>query len=285
MPELSVISDPDAMQSRARELLRAGNSVGFVPTLGALHAGHKALIERARRENDTVVVSIYVNPTQFGPGEDFTKYPRTFDADRKLCEAAGADIVFNPENLYAPDSRTFITVGGLDETMCGLSRPGHFRGVATVVTKLFNLVLPTRAYFGRKDAQQLLIIETMVRDLNLGVEIVPCETVREADGLAMSSRNKYLNKTERREALSLSRALNHFKTRVAGGERDAMALLGEMAQIFVDEDEDIEIDYISIVDAHTLEDLKAIQGDVLAAVAVKIGTTRLIDNVRVENVE
>lgn len=285
MSPLSVINEIDAMRSTSCELLRSGKSIGFVPTMGALHAGHRALIERARKENDTVVVSIYVNPTQFGPEEDFAKYPRTFDADMELCIEAGADIIFHPADLYTPTSRTFVNVGGLDETMCGLSRPGHFRGVSTVVTKLFNIVKPTRAYFGRKDAQQLLIIETMVRDLNMGIQIVPHETVREADGLAMSSRNKYLSKTERKQALTLSRALELFKTRVAGGERDAMKLMGEMAQIFIDEDEEIEIDYIAIVDAHTLEDLKTIKGDVLAALAVKIGKTRLIDNVRMEKVK
>lgn len=242
------------------------------------------MVERARKENDVVVVSIYVNPTQFGPNEDFTKYPRTFDADKKLCADAGADIIFAPENLYSDENRTYITVGGLDETLCGLSRPGHFRGVATVVAKLFAITQPDRAYFGRKDGQQLLIIETMVRDLNIPVTIVPCETVREADGLAMSSRNKYLSAADRKKALCLSRALKHFKKQVDAGERDAMTVLGEMAEI-LSEDPDVEIDYVSIVDAHNLEDLKTIEGDVLAAIAVKIGTTRLIDNVRVTGVK
>jgi len=285
MSDFSVIKEIEVMRSTSCELLRSGKSVGFVPTMGALHAGHRALVEQARKENDAVVVSIYVNPTQFGPEEDFAKYPRTFDADMDLCIEAGADIIFYPADLYTPNSRTFVAVGGLDETMCGLSRPGHFRGVATVVSKLFNIVKPTRAYFGRKDAQQLLIIETMTRDLNMGIEIIPCETVREADGLAMSSRNKYLSKPERKKALSLSRALNLFKERVGGGERDAMKLMGEMAQVFIEEDEEIEIDYIAIVNAQTLDDLKTIAGDVLAAVAVKIGKTRLIDNVRLEKVK
>jgi len=285
MSPLSVINEIDAMRAASCDLLRSGKSIGFVPTMGALHAGHRALIEHARKENDTVIVSIYVNPTQFGPEEDFAKYPRTFDADMELCIEAGADIIFHPADLYTPNSRTFVNVGGLDETMCGLSRPGHFRGVSTVVAKLFNIVKPSRAYFGRKDAQQLLIIETMVRDLNMGIKIVPLETVREADGLAMSSRNKYLSKPERKKALTLSRALNLFKTGVEGGERDAMKLMGEMAQVFIDEDEEIEIDYIAIVDAHTLEDLKIVKGDVLAAIAVKIGKTRLIDNVRIEKVK
>jgi len=285
MSPLSVINEIDAMRSASCDLIRSGKSIGFVPTMGALHAGHRALIEHARKENDTVIVSIYVNPTQFGPEEDFAKYPRTFDADMELCIEAGADIIFHPADLYTPNSRTFVNVGGLDETMCGLSRPGHFRGVSTVVAKLFNIVKPSRAYFGRKDAQQLLIIETMVRDLNMGIKIVPLETVREADGLAMSSRNKYLSKPERKKALTLSRALNLFKAGVEGGERDAMKLMGEMAQVFIDEDEEIEIDYIAIVDAHTLEDLKVVKGDVLAAIAVKIGKTRLIDNVRIEKVK
>jgi pantoate--beta-alanine ligase len=280
MPEPLVFTDTDKMRAQSREWLRAGKTIGFVPTMGALHAAHRMLIERARQDNDIVVVSIYVNPTQFGPGEDFEKYPRTFDADAKICADAGADAILHPENLSDPDHRTVVSVGGLDEHLCGLSRPGHFRGVTTVVAKLFNIVLPTRAYFGRKDAQQLLIIQTMVRDLDLGIGIVPCEILREADGLAMSSRNRYLSPAERKKALCLSRALSLFKTRVKEGETDAMEVLGEMAEILT-EDPDVELDYVAIVDAHNLEDLKTIEGDVLAAIAVKIGKTRLIDNARI----
>jgi len=281
MPEPEVIKDASEMQARAHALLRSGQSLGFVPTMGALHAGHMSLIERARRENDVVVVSIYVNPTQFGPGEDFERYPRTFDADRRKCAKAGADILFAPETLYAPDARTWVEVGGLEEPLCGMSRPGHFRGVATVVAKLLSIVRPDRAYFGRKDAQQLLIIATLARDLNLGCRIVPCETVREPDGLALSSRNRFLSPKQRMQALAIPRALGYCREQVAQGERDAMKLLGEMAEILVQQP-DLEIDYVAAVDAHTLEDLKTLQGDILVAIAAKLSSTRLIDNTSFE---
>jgi pantoate--beta-alanine ligase len=283
MAELKVFKDPVEMQAWSRAALKAGKSIGFVPTMGALHTGHKSLLQRARKENDFVVASIYVNPTQFGEGEDFDKYPRTFDADKKLCAAAGVDVIFAPENLYTKDSRTFIQVGQLDEPLCGLSRPGHFRGVATVVAKLFNIVLADRAYFGRKDAQQLVVLERMAADLNFATKIVPCETVREADGLAMSSRNRYLSPAERKQALAINKALEYAKVQIEGGQEDAMKLIGEMADI-LEQQSAIEIDYVSIVDAHTLVDLTKIEGDVLAAIAAKVGTTRLIDNIRIDNV-
>lgn len=281
MADPAVLKTPDEMTSFSLMALRESKTLGFVPTMGALHAGHKSLIERARKENDLVVVSIFVNPTQFGPGEDFEKYPRTFEADEKICAQAGADAIFFPDKkaMYVENARTFVEVGGLQDVLCGMSRPGHFRGVATVVTKLFNVVRPTRAYFGRKDAQQLRIIQTMTRDLNIPVEIVPCEIVREPDGLAMSSRNKYLSPPQRKQALCLSQALAHCKKAVIGGERDAMKLIGEMAEI-VEDATDGEIDYIAIVNAETLEDVAMIGGECLAAMAVKIGQTRLIDNVR-----
>lgn len=274
---------PAEMAAWSRQILRSGRSLGLVPTMGALHAGHRSLIERARRENDVVAVSIFVNPTQFGPQEDFHRYPRTFEQDLALCAAAGVDCVFAPEvrDMYLPDARTWVEVGGLQDTLCGLSRPGHFRGVATVVTKLLAIVRPDRAYFGRKDAQQLRIIEILVRDLNLGCEIIPCETVREADGLALSSRNKYLSPSERQQAVSLSRALEHCRASVAAGERDAMKLAGEMTEI-IEKEPDAEIDYVALVNADTLEDLACLSGDVLVALAVKIGQTRLIDNIRLK---
>jgi len=277
-----IVKTAAEMNTWALEALRAGKSIGFVPTMGALHAGHGALIERAVNENAAVVVSIFVNPTQFGPNEDFTRYPRPFEADVKLCADAGVDCIYAPEpaEMYAKDARTWVEVGGLADHLCGLSRPGHFRGVATVVTKLLSIVRPTRAYFGKKDAQQLRIIEVLTRDLNLGVEIVPCEIVREADGLAMSSRNRYLSADERREALVLHRTLKYFEERVASGERDAMKLLGELAEK-IEAAQGAEIDYVAIVDAITLEDIAEIKGEVLAALAVKFGTTRLIDNIRV----
>jgi pantoate--beta-alanine ligase len=281
-PAPQIIKTAVEMNAWALEALRAGKSVGFVPTMGALHAGHGALIERAVNENAAAVVSIFVNPTQFGPNEDFSRYPRPFEADAKLCADAGVDCIYAPEpaEMYAPDARTWVEVGGLADHLCGLSRPGHFRGVATVVAKLLNIVRPTRAYFGKKDAQQLRIIEVLARDLNLGVEIVPCEIVREADGLAMSSRNRYLSAEERQEALVLNRTLTYFEERVAAGERDAMKLLGEMAEK-IEAAHGAEIDYVAIVDANTLEDVSEIKGEILAALAVKFGTTRLIDNTRV----
>ncbi|HYG73836.1 MAG TPA: pantoate--beta-alanine ligase [Planctomycetota bacterium] len=284
MGNVTIIKTAEEMQAKSRELLRAGKRIGFVPTMGALHTGHMKLVERARKENDTVIVSIYVNPTQFGEGEDYEKYPRPFDADQKLCAEAGVDIIFAPETLYAEDARTFIHVGELDEPMCGMSRPGHFRGVATVVTKLLSIVRPDKAYFGRKDAQQLLIVETLVRDLNLGCEIVPCETVRESDGLAMSSRNRYLSPSERKQAPAIHKALEYCRLKISQGERDAMKLIGEMAEI-LEQQPDLEIDYVVLVNAKTLGDLTRLRGDVLAAIAAKVGTTRLIDNERIEGIQ
>ncbi|MEI6232422.1 MAG: pantoate--beta-alanine ligase [Planctomycetota bacterium] len=277
MSEPVILETVEAMRAWSRDTMRAGRSIGFVPTMGALHTGHTSLMERARKENNAVVVSIYVNPTQFGLGEDFDKYPRTLDADRKLCGAAGVDCIFAPKNLYEKDAMTFVEVGALQDHLCGISRPGHFRGVATVVTKLFNIVAPDRAYFGMKDAQQLLVIQTMVRDLNMSVEVVPCEIVREADGLAMSSRNRYLSERERKLALTIPRALDACRAAIKSGERDAMKVVGDMANLLAENDA-VEIDYCAIVDAHTLEDVKNLKGDVLAAIAVKIGKTRLIDN-------
>lgn len=282
MPEPRLLKTIAETSAWSKSESRAGHAIGFVPTMGALHAGHRSLIERARKENGRVIISLFVNPTQFGPNEDYQKYPRTLVADLKLCEQAGADAVFSPDakELYLEDARTWVDVGGLSNTLCGLSRPGHFRGVCTVVAKLFNIVRPDRAYFGRKDAQQLRVIEALTRDLNFGIEIVPCEIVREADGLAMSSRNRYLTPEQRAQALSLSRALNHCKASIQAGHRDALKLLGDMT-VAIQQQPDAEIDYIQIVDADTLMDVERIQGTVLVAMAVKIGTTRLIDNLRI----
>jgi len=282
MPDPLVLPTPVEMSAWSREQLKAGKSVGFVPTMGALHAGHKSLLDRARMENDRVVVSIFVNPTQFGPGEDFERYPRTFEADEKLCAEAGVDAIFHPapKDMYGENARTFVEVGGLQDVLCGMSRPGHFRGVTTVVTKLFAILRPDRAYFGRKDAQQLRILEVMNRDLNLGVQIVPCEIVREADGLAMSSRNKYLSPQERKQALCLHQALTQCKKRVAAGETEAMKLIGEMAELIEKAAPGAEIDYAAIVDMNTLDDVTKVSGACMAALAVKVGKTRLIDNMR-----
>jgi pantoate--beta-alanine ligase len=281
---VKIITSADEMLKFSKQCIRDGKSIGFIPTMGALHQGHVSLVERARNENDFSVVSIYVNPTQFGIGEDFKKYPRTLKDDQKLCEAAGVDAIFAPDNLYCEDPRVFVDVGELGDKLCGISRPGHFRGVATVVTKLLNIVRPDRAYFGQKDAQQLRVIQCLVRDLNLGCEIVPCPIVRESDGLAMSSRNQYLSTSERKQALALSHALNHCKQRVAAGERDAMKLMGEMGEILCAQI-GIELDYIALVNAHTLDDLKRLNGDVLVAIAAKVGATRLIDNTRFEKID
>ena len=278
---MKIIEIAADMCAWSRQNRSGGKTLGFVPTMGALHDGHLSLLTRARKECDFVAASIYVNPAQFGPEEDFKNYPRTFDADKKLCADAGVDCIFAPKNLYAKDARTLIEVHGLQENLCGISRPGHFRGVATVVAKLFNIVQPDRAYFGRKDAQQLLVLQSMTRDLDYPLEIVPCETLREASGLALSSRNRYLSAKERKLALAVPRALDHARKEIAAGERDAMEILEGMAEI-LSSNSAVEIDYCALVDAHTLEDLKELKGDVLAAVAVKIGKTRLIDNARFE---
>jgi len=267
------------MQKTSLKLRAEKKSIGFVPTMGALHAGHQSLMKKARDANDVVVVSIFVNPTQFGPGEDFEKYPRTLNEDLAKCGAVGVDIVFNPEagSMYAPDQSTFVEVLKLTDNLCGMSRPGHFRGVATVVCKLLNIVQPTRAYFGLKDYQQLQVIKRMARDLFIPADIVPVEIFREPDGLAMSSRNRYLSPEERTDALVLKEALDLFRERVKKGERNAITLIKEMMELIV-EVPSTEIDYVSIVDANTLEDVAMIEGRVVAALAVKVGNTRLIDN-------
>jgi len=279
MSKPQIFKTPSEMNAWSKAALRDGHAVGLVPTMGALHDGHRSLIERARTENDRIVVSVFVNPTQFGPNEDFHNYPRTFDKDLKVCAATNVDALFAPEtkDMYGAHARTWVDVGGLSDTLCGLSRPGHFRGVCTVVAKLFNIVRPDRAYFGRKDAQQLRILQAMTRDLNFGIEIVPCDIVREKDGVALSSRNKHLSPEQRKQARSLSRALEHCRQRVAAGERDAMKLVGEMTEA-IQKQPDAEIDYIQMVDADTLKELEKLKGSVLVALAVNIGKTRLIDN-------
>jgi pantoate--beta-alanine ligase len=261
----------------------AGKRVGLVPTMGALHDGHGRLIETAKRESGFVVVSIFVNPTQFGPNEDFARYPRTFDADRTLCAAAGADAIFAPDaaTIYPPGFCTFVEVHGLQDKLCGASRPGHFRGVCTVVLKLFHIVEPNVAFFGQKDAQQSLILTRMVRDLDVGVEIKIVPTVREPDGLAMSSRNRYLDPEQRFHATALWRALKNAKQRIDSGERDP-DVLEKMLMSELEQTPGARLDYASVVSADTLEKPAALSGRVLVAVAVFFGTTRLIDNVQVE---
>jgi pantoate--beta-alanine ligase len=255
-------------------------SLGFVPTMGYLHEGHLSLVRRAKAENDYGVVSIFVNPTQFLPNEDFRAYPRDEGRDLALLEKAGIDLVFLPEvkDIYPDDSSTFVIVEGVSNVLEGASRPSHFRGVATVVTKLFNLVEPTRAYFGQKDAQQALVIKKMVADLDMNLELIVCPTIREEDGLAMSSRNIFLNAEERRSALVLSRALFAAQERWLAGERDGETLRRLMRQM-IERVPGVQIDYISVADPITLTELERIKDSALASLAVKIGRTRLIDNV------
>ncbi len=273
-------------KSQLREFLkkerRAGKSIGFVPTMGYLHEGHASLIRSARQANDVVVVSVFVNPTQFGPNEDLDAYPRDTEKDLALLGAEGVDFAFFPsaEDIYPEGFITYVEVQGpITKALCGGSRPGHFKGVTTVVAKLFNMVAPDRAYFGQKDAQQVAVIEQMVRDLNFDLEIVPCPTVRESDGLAMSSRNAYLSGDERVQALTISKALFEAREMIDQGERSAGRINDHITQRFGTMN-DAVIDYVSIVDARTLADIETLTGDVLIAVAVKVGRTRLIDNIR-----
>ncbi|MDK2917824.1 MAG: pantoate--beta-alanine ligase [Candidatus Petromonas sp.] len=259
-------------------------TIGLVPTMGFLHDGHLSLIKRAREENDLVVVSIFVNPTQFGPGEDLESYPRNLERDSSLAESAGADIIFAPsvEEIYPNGYNTYVEVEGeMTKKLCGASRPGHFKGVATVVSKLFNIIAPDRAYFGQKDAQQVAVIEQIVRDLNFDIEIVSCPIVREKDGLAMSSRNIYLNEDERKDAVILSQSLFEAEKMIKNGERDPLKLK-EFIIKNINTKPNVEIDYVEIVNSKTLEDVKEIKGDVLIALAVKIGRARLIDNICME---
>ncbi len=260
-----------------KEWRASGLSVGLVPTMGFLHEGHASLIKRAHEENDRVVVSDFVNPTQFGPNEDLESYPRDFDRDCKLCEEMGADLVFHPDpsEMYH-DQHTYVTIDTLSETLCGVTRPIHFRGVCTVVSKLFNIVTPDRAYFGEKDAQQLAIIRKMVLDLNFDIEIVGCPIIREEDGLAKSSRNTYLSAEERKAALCLSRAVKKGQEVISAG-CDSSVVLDSMKDI-INAEPLAKIDYVSVVDALDMQPVEKIEKDVLVAMAVYIGKTRLIDN-------
>lgn len=259
-----------------------GTRVGMVPTMGALHEGHLSLVRAARAESDVVVVSIFVNPTQFGPGEDLEQYPRDLGRDRLLCEKAGADLIFcpSPEEMYPDGYSTWVEVEDLTAGLCGRSRQGHFRGVCTVVAKLFNVCQPDQAYFGEKDAQQLAVITRMVRDLNMSVQIVSCPTVREPDGLAMSSRNARLSPEQREQAPALFEALSTARQLVQAGERDAKVLDAAIRSVLRKASLG-EIDYVEIADAASLRPMATIAGECLMAVAVRFGDVRLIDNVRV----
>lgn len=266
-----------------REIKSRGNTIGLVPTMGYLHEGHCSLIKKAAEENDIVIVSVFVNPIQFGPNEDFESYPRDIDADYKKAIAAGADYIFNPEpaEMYPEPLLSFVEVEKITDNLCGADRPGHFRGVTTVCTKLFHITRADKGYFGEKDAQQLAVIRRMVKDLNYNIEIVPCPIIRESDGLAMSSRNTYLSPEERKDALLLSRSIFAAEKTVQTGEKSAGKLLQEMKKTILSSPL-AEIDYVKAVDADTLEDITELSGKVLIALAVKIGKTRLIDNISLE---
>ena len=256
-----------------------GQSIGLVPTMGYLHEGHKSLIERSVKENDRTIVSVFVNPIQFGPNEDLATYPRDIESDKKLCESVGADLIFNPEpdEMYSDRFCTHVDMSVLTEDLCGASRPGHFRGVQTVVLKLFNIAMPNKAYFGEKDAQQLAVIKRMVEDLNVNVEIVGCPIVREADGLAKSSRNTYLSKEEREAATIINKALTIGKELIKNGERDTKTVVDKITDV-INSEPMANIEYIKIVDLLTIKPVEKIEGSVLCAAAVRFGTTRLIDN-------
>ena len=271
------------MQKAALALRALGKTVGFVPTMGYLHEGHALLIRIARTKADIVVVSLFVNPTQFGPQEDLSKYPRDFERDENICRRENVDIIFypTPENMYLPDHSVYVSEEKLSTGLCGASRPGHFRGVATVVAKLFNIVQPDLAVFGEKDAQQLRVIERMIRDLNIPVRVIRGPTVREPDGLAMSSRNKYLSPDERRQALCLRHALNRATELYRSGTRDPEVLREAMVEV-IGKNPSAKIDYIELVDDSTLELVRTLDQPTLVALAVYVGKTRLIDNITLD---
>ena len=280
---MEIVTTVKEVREQVKQWKKEGLSVGFVPTMGYLHEGHASLMERARKECDRVVASIFVNPMQFGANEDLDSYPRDLKADAALCESIGVDLIFHPEvsEMYEDGFCSFVDMNGLTKELCGKSRPIHFRGVCTVVSKLFHIVQPDRAYFGQKDAQQLAVIRRMVRDLNMPLEIVGCPIIREEDGLAKSSRNTYLSAEERQAALCLSRGLNKGRAAIEAGETDA----AKVRQIITEEIEAepmSRIDYVEIVDWNNLEPVDSTEGSILAAVAVYIGKTRLIDNFIIE---
>lgn len=270
-----------------RKLVKAAHSkgkrIGFVPTMGALHIGHIFLIEKAKKQTDFVVVSIFVNPTQFGPSEDFKKYPRPIKSDLAICRKAGVDVVFAPtaKQIYPQENLTWVNVEKLTEQLCGRFRPGHFRGVTTVCAKLFNIVAPDVAFFGQKDAQQAIVIKKMVADLNMPLKIVVCPTVRHSDGLAVSSRNQYLTHQQKKDATYIYKALKKSESLVKAGTKKSKTIISKMKKV-LKQVTSIKIEYISIVDAETLRELEKITGKVLVAVAVKIGSTRLIDNILID---
>lgn len=275
---MEVVTTIAQVREKIKQWKKEGKTIGFVPTMGYLHEGHGSLMERAR-ENDKVVVSIFVNPMQFGPNEDLASYPRDLEKDKNYCESLGVDLIFHPEpeEMYGERFCSYVDMSVLTEELCGKSRPVHFRGVCTVVSKLFNIVQPNRAYFGQKDAQQLAIIKQMVEDLNIDVEVIGCPIVRESDGLAKSSRNTYLNTEERKAALILNQAVKLGQKLAQNGEKDAI-IIKEAMVAKIESEPLAKIDYVKIVDGLTMQPVAKIESTVLVAMAVFIGKTRLIDN-------
>lgn len=276
---MKIVGDPQKLTRIIKQISRKGKSVGFVPTMGALHLGHLSLIKQAVKDNDIVVVSIFVNPAQFSPKEDLKQYPRPLKKDLKLCRKSGVDLVFLPNEkvMYPRGFSIFVDVGELGNKLCGISRPGHFRGVATVVAKLLNIVTPDMLYLGQKDAQQAIIVKRMIEDLNFPVKVKIMPTVRQEDGLAASSRNIYLNNEQRKQAPVLSKALALAKSLIACGQRDTARILSRMRQL-IEKKKQAKIDYIAIVDLEKLNNIKRIDRNCLISLAVKFGKTRLIDN-------
>lgn len=280
---MKVVKTIESLRKLVKAARSKGKIIGFVPTMGALHIGHISLIEKAKQQTDFVVVSIFVNPTQFGPKEDFKKYPRPIKSDLAICRKAGVDVVFAPtaKQMYSQENLTWVNVEKMTEQLCGRFRPGHFRGVATVCAKLFNIVTPDIAFFGQKDAQQVIIIKRMVADLNMPLKIVVCPTIRLPSGLAVSSRNQYLTEQGKKDAAYIYKALKKSKRLIKAGTTKGEIIIGEMKKI-LKQVPSIKIEYISIVDAETLQGVKKVAGKVLIALAVKIGSTRLIDNILVD---
>ena len=277
---MRICNTVEDMRAACRAARRGGKRLGFVPTMGALHEGHLSLVQAARASCDAVAASIFVNPAQFGPNEDLTKYPRSYDGDRELLESEGVALLFAPsvEEMYPAGAASWVTVEGLSSKLDGRSRPGHFRGVTTVVAKLFHIVEPDAAFFGQKDAAQVAIVRRMVRDLNFPMEIVACPIVREADGLAMSSRNAYLDPQQRKQAILLHRSLMRVKKSWEAGVRDAAKLLATGREEFAGE-KSVRLDYLEIVDPDSLDPVESVAGGALVAVAAFVGPTRLIDNI------
>ncbi len=286
MKKVEIIRSPRGMSAVSKELLRKGSSIGLVPTMGALHDGHLSLVERSTSENDRTVVSIFVNPKQFGPNEDLDEYPRDLDGDMRKLEDYNVDIVFAPskDELYPDGCQTYVNVDKLTGTMCGAFRPGHFKGVMTIVTKLFNIVLPTRAYFGQKDYQQVTVLKKMAKDLNMDIDVITCPIVREEDGLALSSRNDYLSEEERKASTVIYRSLNEVSERLAEKDLPVDQVGTELKRLLSAEPVVREIQYASAYDPYTLEEIKddGKREEVLLAVALYIGKSRLIDNMIVK---